>query len=98
METYLIDKEHPMWDKTLELAISCSWNAGSFLAARMKENDLQEWERIVIAVEGDEIAGFCALLEKDELPDEYSYSPFIGFIFVDEKYRGRRISNVFLWQ
>ena len=93
MEILLINEGHPMWEKTIEFAKDCSWNAGSFLSSRMKENSFLPWERVVIAVEGDEIAGFCTIMEKDELPDEYDYSPFIGFVFVDEKYRGRRISE-----
>ena len=41
----------------------------------------------------DEIAGFCTFANKDELPEEYDFSPFIGFMFVDEKYRGHRLSG-----
>ena len=39
------------------------------------------------------MAGFCTFVEKDELPDEYPFTPFIGFVFVDEPYRGRRLSE-----
>ena len=27
------------------------------------------------------------------MPEQYDFSPFIGFVFVDEKYRGNRISE-----
>ncbi len=63
------------------------------LADKMEKNDFQDWERVIVAVDNDSIAGYCTIAEKDELPDDYSYSPFIGFMFVDEKYRGKRISG-----
>ena len=50
-------------------------------------------EPVVVALENDEIAGFCTFANKDELPQEYDYTPFIGFLFVDEKYRGHRLSG-----
>ena len=45
-----------------------------------------------ILVDGN-IAGFCTYAKKDELPEEYDFTPFIGFMFVDEKYRGNRLSE-----
>ena len=59
----------------------------------MEKNDFQDWERVIVAMDDDIIAGYCTIAEKDELPDSYSYSPFIGVMFVDEKYRGKRNSE-----
>ena len=36
------------------------------------------------------------LTEKDELPEEYGFAPFIGFVFVDEKFRGKRLSQLLI--
>ena len=63
------------------------------LAKRMRENDFAENERVLVALENDDIAGFCTFANKDELPAEYDFSPFIGFMFVYEKYRGHRLSG-----
>lgn len=84
---------HKHWEKTAEFARSCSWKAGAFLAQKMKGNDFESNERVIIALDGDSIAGFCTFANKDELPPEYDLTPFIGFVFVDEKYRGRRLSE-----
>lgn len=46
-----------------------------------------------IAKLNEKIIGYCTISEKDELPEKYSFSPFIGFVFVDKKYRGNRISE-----
>ncbi len=84
---------HPLWHKTISFAETCSWRAGAALAQKMRENDFADNERVFIAIENDEIAGFCTFANKDELPPQYDFTPFIGFLFVDEKYRGHRLSN-----
>ena len=84
---------HPLWNKTITFAENCSWRAGTALAKRMRENAFAENERVLVELENDDIAGFCTFANKDELPEEYDFSPFIGFMFVDEKYRGHRLSG-----
>ena len=84
---------HPLWQKTTSFAESCSWRVGATLAQKMRDNDFAANERVLIAIENDEIAGFCTLTNKDELPPEYDFTPFIGFLFGDEKYRGHRLSG-----
>ena len=93
MEIFLIKQGHPLWEKTISFAQGCSWKAGPALARRMSDNDFSDPERVVIAVEHGSIAGFCTFSEKDELPDGCGYTPFIGFVFVDERYRGKRLSG-----
>lgn len=84
---------HPLWNKTLAYARSCPWRAGAVLAQKMEQNDFLPWERVIVAVEEGCILAYCTLTERDELPDEYSFSPFIGFVFVDENHRGKRLSG-----
>ena len=93
LDIQLIRQGHPLWEQTLSFARNCSWRAGPVLARRMAANGFRDWERVIVAVEHGEIVGFCTLTEKDELPEPCPYSPFIGFVFVDERCRGRRISE-----
>ena len=93
MEISLLTARHPLWEKTMAFAETCPWKAGPYLANMMKKNDFLEWERVIAAHDGDTILGFCTLTAKDELPDQYPYTPFIGFVYVDERYRGNRISQ-----
>ena len=93
MEIHLIREGDPYWEETIAFARRCSWSAGPFLADKMTGNDFQDWERVAVAADGERIAGFCTFTERDELPDRYGYAPFIGFVFVDEAYRGRRLSE-----
>ena len=93
MQIHEITNKHKNWNAAIEFAENCSWKAGKFLAKLMKENKFLGWERVFIACVEEKVVGYCTLAEKDELPEQYNFSPFIGFVFVDEKYRGNRISE-----
>ena len=93
MEIHLIQQGHPLWEETIAFAEASSWRAGPFLARRMRANDFQPWERVVAAVEEGRVVGYCTFTEQDELPESYGFSPFIGFVYVDERQRGKRLSG-----
>lgn len=84
---------HPPWDKTISFADNCSWKAGSYLAHKMRNKEISETERVLVASEGEEIIGYSTFAKKDELQDEVEYTPFIGFVFVGERSRGKRVSE-----
>jgi GNAT superfamily N-acetyltransferase len=58
----------------------------------MQDNVFTDWERVFVATDGDKIVGFCTFTKEDGIPD-VEYSPYIGYIFVDEAYRGQRLSE-----
>lgn len=93
LEIQLLKNDSLLWKRTINFARECSWRVGKALADKMEKNDFQSWERVIVALDDDNIAGYCTVAEKDALPDGYSYTPFIGFMFVDERYRGERISE-----
>ncbi len=80
------------WNQTIELSENCSWGAGTNLGSRMRSNDFEDFECPFVAIEDDKVIGFCTLTKTDYIPN-CSYTPWIGFVFVDEFYRGRRISQ-----
>ena len=80
------------WNIVADYADNCSWGAGKTLAKAMRENDFTDWERVIAAFEQGQIAGFCTVTRTDCIPD-VKYTPYIGFMFVDENYRGRRLSE-----
>lgn len=96
IEIHLMTKGHEYWKNTISLAESCSWKAGPFLARKMQENDFKEWERVCAICVNGKVAGFSTFVERDELSEQYDFTPFIGFVFVDEEYRGRRLSEMML--
>lgn len=93
IQIHMISYGDEMWNAVAHYAEHCSWRAGAHLAELMKQNRFQTWERVIVATKDGEIVGFCTLTEKDELPEGYDFTPFIGFVFVDEKARGKRISE-----
>ena len=93
MEIYTMTDTNQKWGNVADYAEKCSWSAGKYLAELMRSNSFKDTERIFAAFEGGEPVGFCTLTEKDELDPKYPYTPLIGFVFVDEAHRGRRISE-----
>ena len=87
-----VEKDNILWEKVIAYADSCSWVAGKHLAGMMREDIFKDWESVFAAVQKDEVVGFCTLLETDYYP-ENRYSPWISSIFVDENYRGNRVSQ-----
>ena len=92
MEIRRLDSKDEYWYHTIKLAEKCSWSAGPNLARRMRENEFTDFECPFIAVDDGTVAGFCTITKTDYIPN-CNYSPWIGFVFVDENYRGNRISQ-----
>ena len=92
-EIHAMTEEHPYWEPTIRFAEQCSWRAGPHLAREMRKSSFKDWERVFCAVVDGKVAGFCTLAKKDELPPSYGLSPFIGFVFVGEAFRGNRLSQ-----
>lgn len=87
-----VERGQPLWEQLMEYAENCTWVAGKHLAMLMRENRFSEWESVFAAIENGQIIGYCTFLKTDYYP-ENRYSPWISSIFVDEAYRGRRISG-----
>ena len=62
------------------------------MANAMDHNGFNDWERVIIAVDNEKICGYCTVSKTDCIPD-VDYTPYIGFLFVDEEYRGNRLSQ-----
>lgn len=73
-------------------AENCSWRAGKTLASAMEHNEFSDWERVIVAVDNEKICGYCTVSKTDCIPDA-DCTPYIGFVFVDEEYRGNRLSR-----
>lgn len=92
MQIKIITPSDELWNKVEEYAENCSWGAGKSLSNEMKNRSFSDWERIIVCYENEDIRGYCTVAEKDCIPN-VSYTPYIGYIFVGEPYRGNRISQ-----
>lgn len=87
-----ITSSDDMWEKVRRYAEGCSWGAGKSLSRSMYDNAFSDWERVIVALNENDIAGYCTVAKSDCIPD-VPYTPYIGYMFVDEKYRGHRLSG-----
>ena len=81
-----------LWESVTEYAQNCSWIAGQYLANQMRQNKFNDWERVFVAIDDSNIVGYCSFLATDCIPD-VPYTPYIGYMFVGEDYRGNRLSE-----
>jgi len=88
----LLTENDELWEEVVRYAAGCSWRAGSALASAMESGVFSEWERVIAAHEDGQICGFCTVAEKDCIPN-LPYTPYIGYVFVDENCRGKRLSG-----
>ena len=81
------------WEETITYAENSTWEGvGKHLADSMRKNAFAPWEAVFICLVDGKIAGYCTFLEYDYYP-ENRYSPWISTIFVEERYRGHRLSH-----
>ncbi|MBQ3843182.1 MAG: GNAT family N-acetyltransferase [Ruminiclostridium sp.] len=85
------DKEH--W---LEELGKCEWEAGKLLYSLLKNGTAEQFlgndPKILMMTDGDRLACFCTLAEKDDIPD-CELSPWIGFVYTFPEYRGRHLAG-----
>ena len=94
MKIERIEQKDKFWRKVIDYAEHCSWQGGKYLAEDMEKN-FSDWECVFAAVEKGKIAGYCAVLKRDCIND-VPYTPYIGYVFVEEDFRGKRLSQELL--
>jgi len=80
------------WRKLIDFVKSSTWSESSIIAKNWEEYNYLEWERIFAAFENDNIIGHCSFNNVDCVPD-VDYTPYIQSVFVNENYRGKRVSE-----
>ncbi len=83
---------------------SCGWGAGDFLfsllggngtcevSEALFEEACGEGAQVLLLVEGRELVSFCTYAPLDDVQPTL-LTPWIGFVFTAEKYRGRRCAG-----
>lgn len=92
-QVLILSGESPEWEDLIRYAERCPWSAGPYLAREMREGKYSGFERVAALIADGRIAGFCNFTAQDELPPEYGFSPFIGFVYVESACRGHRYSQ-----
>lgn len=92
MDFRMITSSDELWSAVRDYAKGCSWRAGESLANAMDGHCFTDWERVIIALDNQKICGYCTVAKTDCIPD-VPYTPYIGYLFVGEEHRGRRLSQ-----
>ena len=92
MSIYPITPSDNIRNSLVDYTSSCNREAWPILAQKMKENKFLDWEKIFVATKNGKIIWFCTFTKEDWIPN-CDYSPFVWFIFVDENYRWKRVSE-----
>lgn len=92
MEIVRLEYGTLLWEKAIDFAENCSWVACKHIAGMLRENRFTDWEAFFVALEGNDIIGYCSFLKEDYYP-ENKYYPWISSVFVTEAARGKRVSH-----
>lgn len=92
MELKLITTNDEEWEDAIEYAQTCPWKAGKSLVKKMTGGYFNDWQRVMIVKDDGYIIAFCTFTKEDGIID-INYTLYIGYIYIDEKYRGYRISK-----
>ncbi len=92
MKIHMISKTDALWISIADYAETCSWDACARMATFMRENKFVDWEKVFVAEENGVFMGFCALIKPKGFPGS-EYNPLLKWLFVEEQYRGQRLSQ-----
>ena len=92
MNINIINTNDLLWNTAITYLENCPWRGTQFLLDQIHRGTFDDWERLVVARNEGEIAGFCAVCKRDWIPDVL-YTPFITSLYVAEAFRGNRLSQ-----
>lgn len=92
IEVILITKNDLYYNEAIKYAKNCSWKAGASLARKMESDYFKDWQRVIITLVDGHIAGFATVVATDSI-ENTNYMPFIGYVYIDNDFRGKRLSQ-----
>lgn len=85
------------WLAELRLA---DWEAGALLCRMLDEGtlerDLGEGAEVILLTDGDRLVSYCTFAPYDDVCDDRSETPWIGFVYTFPAYRGRHCAGQLL--
>lgn len=88
-----VDKDTELAGKLLAFVEDFSWQEVKEHVSRLiRDWGFEDWETPFVAVIGDRIVGMATLMKTDYYPLPEIF-PWVSTLFVDEGYRGHRISE-----
>lgn len=96
MQFKTITKNSKLTTGLLEI-LQKEWpEAHGWLVDVLDDWSLTGFPQIVVAMENKKIIGSYSLVAKEMIKDSHSYTPWLGTLFIREKYRGNHYSPILL--
>ena len=96
MQFEIITKNSKLTPKLLSI-LQKEWvEAYGWYTDVIDDCSLTDFPQIVVATENEEIMGSYSLVAKEIVKDNHNYTPWLGTLFVREKYRGNHYSPVLI--
>ncbi len=94
MEIYLIDhcERSDELDGLVRFARGCSWQGTGAYFAECLEDMHSDINKVVAAYDDGKVIGFAALVSESCI-ENTAFTPWLDFLYVDEKYRNRGIAK-----
>ena len=87
-----VDKGTPLANELLSFVENCSYDAKDHIAGLVRNWEFTDWETMFAAKADGKVIGMASALKEDYYPLP-EILPWVSCIFVDEDYRGQRISG-----
>ena len=88
-----VDRGTALAEQLLAFVENCSWaEAKEHIAGMIRDWAFTDWEAMFAAVVDGDIAGMASAMKTDYYPLP-EICPWVSCVFVDEKYRGHRLSG-----
>lgn len=91
MEITFLQKDQPNWKVYATQIAAVEWKAAKFVANKMDQMAYSDWEGVFVAVDGNQLAGFCTIVKEDIVP--LQVTPFIATVYVAPGFRGKHLSQ-----
>ena len=71
----------------------CSWESvAEYLTETLENNELTDFEKVIVAYLNGEIVGFAALVN-ESVAESFNGTPYLDHLFVDEAHRNKGIAT-----
>ena len=96
MQFEIIIKNSKLTDELLEI-LQKEWpEAYGWLTDVIDDWSISDFPQIVVATQNKEIIGYYSLVAKELVKDNRNYTPWLGTLFIREKYRGNHYSSILI--
>lgn len=98
MEIIQIDINSPLKAKSalIDYSRQCSWNVtGQYFADLLENNEFNSSEKIFALTHNDYVIGFAGLVNESCIENS-GLSPWLDFLFVDNKYRNQGFAKMMI--